>query len=52
MMVHFRKRFSQEELNRINDFIVERGKALVKEAIASVQDEDDSDDSLAPLRVV
>jgi len=52
MMVHFRKRFSQEELNRINELIVERGKALVKEAIASVQDEDDSDDSLAPLRVV
>jgi len=51
-MVHFRKRFSQEELNRINELIVERGKALVKEAIASVQDEDDSDDSLAPLRVV
>jgi len=52
MMVHFRNRFSQEELNRINELIVERGKALVKEAMASVQDEDDSDDSLAPLRVV
>ena len=45
MMVHFRKRFSQEELNRINELIAERGKALVKEAMASVQDEDDSDDS-------
>ena len=52
MMVHFRNRFSQEELNRINELIVERGKALVKEAMASVQDEDDSDDSVAPLRVV
>jgi len=52
MMVHFRNRFSQEELNRINELIVERGKALVKEAMGSVQDEDDSDDSVAPLRVV
>lgn len=45
MMVHFRKRFSQEELNQINELVAERGKALVKEAMASVQDEDDSDDS-------
>jgi len=45
MMVHFRKRFSQEELNRINELIAERGKAMVKEAMASVQNEDDSDDS-------
>ena len=44
MMVHFRKRFSQEDLNRINESIAERGKALVKEAMASVQDEDDSDE--------
>jgi len=45
MMVHFRKRFSQEELNRINELIAERGKALVKEAMASVRDEDESNDS-------
>ena len=44
MMVHFRKRFSQEDLSRINESIAERGKALVKEAMASVQDEDDSDE--------
>lgn len=44
MMVHFRKRFSQECLNRINEHIAQRGKALLKEAMASVQDEDDSDE--------
>jgi hypothetical protein len=27
MMVHFRKRFSEEDLNRINELIAERGKA-------------------------
>jgi hypothetical protein len=27
MMVHFRKRFSEEELNRITELIVERGSA-------------------------
>ena len=43
MMVHFRKRFSEEDLNRINELIAERGKALVMEAVASLPD-DDSDD--------
>jgi hypothetical protein len=27
MMVHFRKRFSEEDLNRINELIAERGAA-------------------------
>ena len=36
MMVHFRKRFSEEDLNRITELIVERGKAMVMEAVASV----------------
>jgi len=44
MMVHFGKRFSEEELSRINELFAERGKALVKEAMASVQYEDDSHD--------
>lgn len=44
MMVHFRKRFSQEELNRINELIAERGKDLVKVAFASVQDKNNFDD--------
>ena len=43
MMVHFRKRFSEEDLLRINELIAERGKALVLEAVASLPD-DDSDD--------
>jgi hypothetical protein len=28
MMVHFRKRFSEEDLRRVNELIAERGKAL------------------------
>jgi transposase, IS5 family len=44
MMVHFRQRFSQEELNRINELIAEHGKDLVKEAFASVQDKNNPDD--------
>ena len=43
MMVHFRKRFSEEDLNRINELFAGRGKALVLEAVASLPD-DDSDD--------
>jgi transposase, IS5 family len=35
MMVHFRKRFSEEELSRINELIAERGKAMVMEAVAA-----------------
>jgi len=44
MMVHFRKRFSEEDLKRINELIVERGKAMVIEAVSSLKDDDDSDD--------
>ncbi len=44
MMVHFRKRFSEEDLNRINELIAEQGKAMVMEAVASLPDDDDSDD--------
>jgi hypothetical protein len=43
MMVHFRKRFSEDDLNRINELIAERGKAMV-EAVGSLPDDDDSDD--------
>jgi IS5 family transposase len=44
MMVHFRKRFSEEDLKRINELIAERGKAMVIEAVSSPRDDDDSDD--------
>ena len=44
MMVHFRKRFSEEDLNRINEIIAERGKAMVIEAVTTLSDEDDSGD--------
>ena len=44
MMVHFRKRFSEDDLNRINELIVERGKAMVMEAVASLPDDDNPDD--------
>jgi transposase, IS5 family len=43
MMVHFRKRFSEPELNRINELIAARGKAMVMEAVASLPDNDESD---------
>jgi len=45
MMVHFRKRFSQEELNRINELVAERGKAMLIDAVMSAPDTNDSDDS-------
>jgi len=39
-MVHFRKRFSEEELSRINELTAERGKAMVMEALAVQLDDD------------
>jgi hypothetical protein len=44
MMVHFRKRFSEDDLRRINELIAERGKAMVIEAVSSPRDDGDSDD--------
>ena len=44
MMVHFRQRFSVEKLKRINELIVERGKAMVIQGVASLTDEDDPGD--------
>ena len=43
MMVHFHKRFSEEDLKRISELIAERGKAMVIEAVSSLPDDDDSD---------
>jgi hypothetical protein len=43
MMVHFRNRFSEKDLKRINELIAERGKAMV-EAVASLPNDDDSED--------
>jgi IS5 family transposase len=42
-MVHFRKRFSQEDLKRINELIAERGKTMVIEAMSSLNDDDPDD---------
>ena len=50
MMVHFRKRFSEEDLKRINELIAERGKALVMEALSKLPEDDDSDDPDADAR--
>jgi len=36
MMVHFRKRLSDEALLRINELIAKRGKATVIEAMSSL----------------
>jgi hypothetical protein len=44
MIVHFRERFSEEDLNRINELIAERGKTMAMEAVASLPKDDDSDD--------
>ncbi len=44
MMVHFRKRFSEEDLKRINELIVERDKAMVIEAVSTHPGDDGSDD--------
>ena len=45
MTVHFLKRLSQEDLNRINELIAEWGKATLIDAVMTVPDADDSDDS-------
>jgi IS5 family transposase len=44
MMVHFRQRFSGEDLKRINELVAERGKAMLIEAVSSLPDDDDSGD--------
>ena len=44
MMVHFRKRFTEEDLNRINEVIAERGKTMVIEAMSRLQDDVNSND--------
>ena len=43
MMVHFRKRFSEKDLIRINELIAERGKAMVIDAVSSLPNDEDSD---------
>ena len=44
MMVHFRKRYSDDDLRRINELVVQRVKEMLVEVIASQLEEDDSDD--------
>ena len=39
MIVHFRKRFSELELNRINELIAERGKAMGSAPLSGVTQE-------------
>ena len=41
MMVHFRKRFSDEDLRHINELVVQRGKEMLIEAAASQSHDDD-----------
>jgi len=43
MMVHFRKRFSEEDLKWINELVVQRGKAMLIEAVMNAADVDASD---------
>ena len=44
MMVHFRKRFAEKDLKRINELIAERGKAMVLEAMSKFEDDDNNID--------
>ena len=44
MMVHFCKRFSEEDLMRINELIVERGKAMVMGVVSPHTEDEGSDD--------
>lgn len=44
MIVHFRKHFSHEELNRINEVIAERCNAMLINAVTSIPDADDTDE--------
>ena len=43
-MVHFRKRFTEEDLKRLNELIVERGNAMVMEAVPPNPDDEGSED--------
>jgi len=47
MMVHFRKRFSEEDLKRINELIIERGKPMVMEVVSPHPEDEGSDDRSA-----
>jgi hypothetical protein len=44
MLVHFCKRFSEEDLNRITELIVQCGKAMVMGPVASAAEDQNSDD--------
>ncbi len=46
-MVHFRNRFSEEDLKHTNELIAERGNAMLIEAVSSLPDDDDSGDPYA-----
>lgn len=43
MMVHFRKRLSDEDLRRINELVVQRGKQMLLEALEQGSADDDQD---------
>lgn len=44
MMLHFRKRFSEEDLKRIKELIAEQGRAMVIETVSSYLDDNDEPD--------
>jgi len=43
MMVHFRKRFSDDDIRRINELVVQRGKDMLLKALAERSDDNESD---------
>ncbi|NDD92390.1 hypothetical protein EBZ37_09925 [bacterium] len=44
MMVYFRKRFSEEDLSRINELIAQGGNPMAIEAVSSLRNDNDSVD--------
>jgi hypothetical protein len=43
MMVHFLKRFSDDDIRRINELVVQRGKDMLLKALAERSDDNESD---------
>ena len=49
MMVHFRKRLTDDDLRRINELVVQRGKDMLLEELEQRSADDDQDGGSPPL---
>lgn len=43
MMLHYRERFSDDEIRRINELVMQRGKDMMLKALAELSDDNESD---------